>query len=156
MNDTKIENLISKLETQLPELDTKNFDELVKELFLSGEKKDEANILLSLVSLLVDNDYIIIVDDLAKSCVKYKVERKLFLLNLILDVLKYINAIEYKLVNESKIIAKIVDEDIKNSLVEIREVMIKYYNENEKEILEGIEKYKSSDEYKQAKEFVNG
>lgn len=151
-----IDNIIDYINTNdlnLPSLEGKTFEEIMNSIV---NNKETFSQLLCLLTVLVDNKFIRIPNELAKQSIKYKIEKKAYLLNIILDILKYLDMIEYIKVSEDLILAKIINEELANSLSNMKRELIAKNNKANNLINELDKELSNNKEYLRFKEQFNG
>lgn len=151
-----IDNLLDYIDTQkvdIPDLEGKTFEEVMNRIVNDNEVFSQ---LLCLLTVLVDNKFIRIPDELAQASIKYKIERKAYLLNIVLDILKYLDMIEYVKISEKLILVKITNDDLANSLSEMKRELIAKNNKAKRLIDELDKELSKNEEYLKIKEMTNG
>lgn len=128
MNDQQMREEYKKVQDRMRELETIMEAESLEmpdmtlgreELFAKiVENKELFSIMLCYVALMTSGRYINILYDVAKNSMEAKKNRKLYLVNVILDILKYLKFIEYVDISEKeeRIIVKITNEELANEL----------------------------------------
>lgn len=150
-----IDNLLDYIDTQkvdIPDLEGKTFEEVMNRIVNDNEVFSQ---LLCLLTVLVDNKFIRIPDELAQASIKYKIERKAYLLNIVLDILKYLDMIEYVKISEKLILVKITNDDLANSLSEMKRELIAKNNKAKRLIDELDKELSKNEEYLKIKGMTN-
>lgn len=149
-----IVDYINNNDIELPSLEGKTFEEVMNSIVNNKELFSQ---LLCLITVLVDNKFIRIPNELAKVSIKYKIEKKAYILNIVLDILKYLDMIAYISVNENLILAKITNEELANSLSNIKRELISKNNKAKKLINELDRELSNNNEYiKIRRDILNG
>lgn len=141
----------NKLNIDLPEIKG-SFRELSTKLLADKEK---ISIMLAMLAVFTEGRYIRLFGRLAEDSIKYKKERKLYLMNLTLDILYFIGAIRYLEINDNKIIAEIIDDDILEAMSSIKAELSTSYTKYSDEIRTIALYYSNLDSYKEFCEKYN-
>lgn len=151
-----IDNIIDYIDNndiELPSLEGKTFEEMMNSIVNNKELFSQ---LLCLITVLVDNKFIRIPNELAKVSIKYKIEKKAYILNIVLDILKYLDMIAYISVNENLILAKITNEELANSLSNIKRELIAKNNKAKNLINDLDKELSNNNEYIKIRDILNG
>lgn len=87
--------------------------------------KEKFATLLCLISPCVFGKYIRMFGDIATTSIKYKKEKKAYLPNILLDILKILEMIKYISIKEDEIIIEILDKELANDLNMLKERLLK-------------------------------
>lgn len=149
----KIDSIIetNKLGIELPEIKG-SFRELSTKLVADKEK---FSIMLAMLSVMTEGKYIRLFGKLAEESIKYKKERKLYLMNLTLDILYFIGAIRYIEINEDRIIAEIIDNEMLDAMSTLKAELSTSYTKFADEIKATMSYYSNLDSYKEFCEKYN-
>lgn len=145
MNDEQTLDDIKKLIDsgklgEIPSLDGKSFKEVSEALLADKEK---FAVMLSMLAVFAEGKYIRLFGDFAKESIKNKIEKKAYLPNITLDILFWLEMIQYLEVKENSIVIKILDDNLANELS-----IVKSKLKEQKTELNSVEEY-----YKKLKEF---
>lgn len=137
---------------EIPSLEGEDFFELANRVVNDQEK---FGVLLALLAIIVRGKHLVIVNELAENSIKYKKEKKAYVLNIILDILCYIEFIKYLKVSETIILVEILNDEIASSLHKIKRVMIDKKEDAYKAIRELDDMLKDNKEYQDLKKQFN-
>lgn len=144
---------IENNQIDLPSLDGRTFQQIANDIINNRELFSQ---LLCLLTFLVNSKYISLPNEIAKTSIKAKKEKKLFIINIILDILKYLDMIEYVSISESLILAKITNDELANSLNDMKIKLIEN-NDKFKNLISELDKELSNNnEYLAIKDRLNG
>lgn len=121
MNEIKeqlelLDKTIKEYNLELPDINISR-EEVFNKII---ENKELFATLLAYVSVMTSGRYITIRFELAKKSIEAKRNRKFHPLNITLDILKYLDFIEYKKIDEEEIIVYISNEYLANDLNKLR------------------------------------
>ena len=152
MNLNSIDEYIDNSKIELPSLEGKTFEEVCNSLVNDTERFSQ---LLCLLCILVEGKYIRLPDEVAETSIRYKKNKQAYLINICLDILKYLNMIEYVKISEKLILAKITNEELANSLSKMK-LELKANNEKFSKLSKDIDKeLDSNEEYQEIKRKLN-
>lgn len=95
------------------------------------QDKEKMNAVITMLAFFVDGKYIRLFGKFAEYSVKYKKERKAFIINIGLDILCWLKWIEYLEVKEDSIVIKIIDKTFEYELNRAKEELIQKGKEKE-------------------------
>lgn len=150
---TEIQSLLNKYNIVMPMLRGKTLEELQQRFF---SDKFTASYVLALICLLMNGKTIVIAGELAKLSIKYKRERKLWLINLVLDTLYQIEFIKYTKITEDCIIAEIINTEFLDAMIHARNELRKNNDEFKKELDVIMKHYKNSSDIQEFQDKVMG
>ena len=134
-----LEEYIDESKLKIPSLEGKTFEDVMSKLIADKESFSQ---MLCMLSILVGGRYITLLDDLAEASIRYKIEKKAFLLNITLDILFYLEFISYEKVTKDCILIKILNEDLANELNTMR-IKMKEHSDKYKRTVEAVDKFYS-------------
>lgn len=111
-----LDKTIREHNLELPDINIGR-EEIFKKII---EDKELFATLLAYISILTNSRYITIRYELAKQSIEAKRNRKFHPMNIVLDILKYLDFIEYKKINEEEIVIYISNECLANDLNKLR------------------------------------
>ena len=152
MNLNSIDEYIDNAKIELPSLEGKTFEEVCNSLVNDTERFSQ---LLCLLCILVEGKYIRLPDEVAETSIRYKKNKQAYLINICLDILKYLDMIEYVKISEKLILAKITNEELANSLSKMK-LELKANNEKFSKLSKDIDKeLDNNEEYQEIKRKLN-
>ena len=152
MNLNSIDEYINNAKIELPSLEGKTFEEVCNSLVNDTERFSQ---LLCLLCILVEGKYIRLPDEVAETSIRYKKNKQAYLINICLDILKYLDMIEYVKISEKLILAKITNEELANSLSKMK-LELKANNEKFSKLSKDIDKeLDNNEEYQEIKRKLN-
>lgn len=152
MNLNNIDEYIDNAKIELPSLEGRTFEEVCNSLVNDTEKFSQ---LLCLLCILVEGKYIRLPDEVAETSIRYKKNKQAYLINICLDILKYLDMIEYVKISEKLILAKITNEELANSLSKMK-LELKANNDKFSKLSKDIDKeLDNNKEYQDIKRKLN-
>ena len=150
-----MDKYIEENKLEIPSLEGKAFVDIMEQIV--SDKKLFAQ-LLCLIAVLVNGRHITIIGDLAKASIQYKIEKKAYLLNIILDILFYLEFIVYEKITEECISIRILNEDMANELNNMK-FKLKDNGDNFSSLVKVMDEYYSNesefkDKYNEIKEEI--
>lgn len=144
---------IDNNDIELPSLEGKTFEEVMNSIVNNKELFSQ---LLCLITVLVDNKFIRLPSELSKVSIRYKIEKKAYILNIVLDILKYLDMITYVTVSNDLILAKITNDELANGLNTMKRELIAKNNKIKKLVEEFDKELSNNEEYLKIRKKING
>lgn len=149
-NLDKVRELLKTYECNIPDIPKQSLVSIFTNI--QETNKDNLNTIFVILVTFIEGRYIHLFGEVAKDSIKFKKEKKLYLLNIILDVLYYLGATRYIEIDEDKIIIEITDDTILKALLDIKKECLDKQKELSQDI-ETIKQYYSTlDVYKRWQE----
>lgn len=149
-NLDKVKELLKTYECNIPDIPKQSLVSIFTNI--QETNKDNLTTIFVILVTFIEGRYIHLFGEVAKDSIKFKREKKLYLLNIVLDVLYYLGATRYIEINEDKIIIEITDDTILKALLDIKKECL----DKQKELSEDIETikqyYSTLDVYKRWQE----
>lgn len=149
-NLDKVKELLKTYECNIPDIPKQSLASIFTNI--QETNKDNLTTIFVILVTFIEGRYIHLFGEVAKDSIKFKREKKLYLLNIVLDVLYYLGATRYIEIDEDKIIIEITDDTILKALLDIKKECL----DKQKELSEYIETikqyYSTLDVYKRWQE----
>lgn len=149
-NLDKVKELLKTYECNIPDIPKQSLVSIFTNI--QETNKDNLTTIFVILVTFIEGRYIHLFGEVAKDSIKFKREKKLYLLNIVLDVLYYLGATRYIEIDEDKIIIEITDDTILKALLDIKKECL----DKQKELSEDIETikqyYSTLDVYKRWQE----
>lgn len=143
----RVKKLLKDYECNIPDIPKQSLISLFSNI--QETNKDNLNVMFVVIVTFLEGRYIHLFGEVAKDSIRFKREKKLYLLNLILDVLHYLGATRYIEIAEDKIIIEIIDDTILKALLAIKKEALDKSYELSKDIQAIRDYYTSLDSYKE-------
>lgn len=131
-----LDKYIEDNKLEIPSLEGKTFKEVMESVVNNKELFAQ---MLCVLSVFVFGNQIILPGALAKASIEHKINKKAFILNIVLDITFYLEFISYEKVTEESIIAKIINADFANELANIK-IQLKEKNQDYNNMAREIDK----------------
>lgn len=149
-NLDKVRELLKSYECYVPDIPKQSLVSIFSNI--QETSRDNLNVIFVVIIAFLEGRYIHLFGEVAKDSIKFKKEKKLYLLNLVLDVLYYLGATRYIEIDEDKIIIEIIDDTILKALLDIKKECLDKHKELSRDIETIKEYYSTLDVYKRWQE----
>lgn len=114
----KAREILKSYESNIPDIPKQSLQSIFSDV--QDKRLEDLNVMFVIIVTFLEGRYIHLFGEVAKDSIRFKKEKKLYLLNLIIDVLYYLGATRYIEVSEDKIIIEIIDDTILKALSDIK------------------------------------